>query len=265
MSLTSRIEAAVQPIQGLLYLVVESQEQVATIGLVDNLDEQAALEALLEDSKPPRPPAAAKLHYLLATPFRYPPLRHGSRFGRSHEPSLLYGGSNIAVTLAEIAYYRCLFLADIKVPFADGLTTQHLLFSAKYRCARGVQLQTDSWGDLHSELTSPVDYSRTQSLGSEMRENSVEAFEFLSARGLQAELSELPYTAEQGYTGINVALFVPQALAKPKPHSQQNMIVTTSPEKVQLLLESHDGRHQPFSFDSACFLVEGVLPTPAGS
>lgn len=57
--------------------MVESQEQVATLQLVDTLEEQALLEELLESSKPPVPADAEPLHYLLKTPFRYPPLRWG--------------------------------------------------------------------------------------------------------------------------------------------------------------------------------------------
>lgn len=42
--------------------VVESQAQVATLQLVDNLAEQAVLEDLLESSKPPLPKASEALH-----------------------------------------------------------------------------------------------------------------------------------------------------------------------------------------------------------
>ncbi len=78
-------------IQGTLFRVVESQEQVATTRLVDDLTELALLEDMLEASKPPRLPGTETLHYLLATPFRYPPLPHGSRFSIVHKPSLYYG------------------------------------------------------------------------------------------------------------------------------------------------------------------------------
>ncbi len=45
--------AQIRPIQGELYRVVESQEQVATLQYVDSLEEQATLEELLENIKPP--------------------------------------------------------------------------------------------------------------------------------------------------------------------------------------------------------------------
>ena len=67
---------------GPTWRVVEAQHVVSTGKLVDAPEEQAALEMLIDSSKPPIPAAEefAGLHYLLSTPFRYPPLRHGSRF-----------------------------------------------------------------------------------------------------------------------------------------------------------------------------------------
>lgn len=63
-----------------LWRGVEAQHRVATLRLVDSLDEQAELERILEASKSPlpRPAPGAKqapvdLHYLLHTPFRSAP------------------------------------------------------------------------------------------------------------------------------------------------------------------------------------------------
>ncbi len=75
------------PLAGELFRLVESQAQVATLDYVDTLAEQALLEDLLETVKPPWPADSARLHYLLRTPFRYPPLPWGSRFGQRHEPA----------------------------------------------------------------------------------------------------------------------------------------------------------------------------------
>jgi len=65
--------------------VVEAQHQVSTRKLVDTAAEQSLLEELIDGVKPPDRTGGA-LHYLLATPFRYPPLRHGSRFGGAINP-----------------------------------------------------------------------------------------------------------------------------------------------------------------------------------
>ena len=56
-----------------LWRAVEAQHRVATLRLVDDQAEQAVLEQLLEASKPPLPPHADRLHFLLSTPFRYLP------------------------------------------------------------------------------------------------------------------------------------------------------------------------------------------------
>ena len=112
------------PLRGTLVRLIENQEQVATQGLVDTLAEQALLEELLERSKPPRPPGTERLHYLLATPFRYPPLRHGSRFGAREDPSLFYGSRQLPGALAEGAYYRFVFFHGMTTPPRSAQTAR---------------------------------------------------------------------------------------------------------------------------------------------
>src|SRR5688572_23792731 len=94
------------------YRVVESQHLSATRKLVDSVEEHEALEVLIEHSKPkiPKGPEFKRLHYLLFTPFRYPPLKHGSRFGKISERSLWYGSLELETALAEVAFYRFYFL-----------------------------------------------------------------------------------------------------------------------------------------------------------
>lgn len=65
---------AIKPIMATIYCLVESQEKVATLALVDNVYEQDVLEELIETTKSNLPEDSAALHYLLKTPFRYPPL-----------------------------------------------------------------------------------------------------------------------------------------------------------------------------------------------
>ena len=57
-----------------------SAHQVSTLKLMDSLAEQAALEDILEATKPPVPAECRHLDYLLPTPFRYRPYPEGSRF-----------------------------------------------------------------------------------------------------------------------------------------------------------------------------------------
>ena len=74
------VASSAAPFQGVLWRAVEAQHVVSTRALVDTLAEQHVLERLLEEGKPPVPGGAARLHYLLFTPFRYAPPPGGSRF-----------------------------------------------------------------------------------------------------------------------------------------------------------------------------------------
>ncbi|MDP2286108.1 MAG: RES family NAD+ phosphorylase, partial [Pseudohongiella sp.] len=106
----------IRPVAGTLFRLIENQEQVATLSYVDSLAEQSVLEDLLERSKPPYPNAIDSLHYLFKTPFRYPPLPWGSRFGQRHETGIFYGGGSVQTTLAEAALYRFVFWRSIAYP-----------------------------------------------------------------------------------------------------------------------------------------------------
>ena len=84
-------QAQPRPLTGEILRLVESQEQVATNRLVSHARRAGPARVDARSRASPRcPRAAARLDYLLATPFRYPPLPYGSRFGGRHEPSLFY-------------------------------------------------------------------------------------------------------------------------------------------------------------------------------
>lgn len=68
--------------------MVEAQHIASTMKIVDDAAEQDVLETLLESSKPAQPPGVSRLDYLLATPFRYNPLRGGSRFRAVTDPGV---------------------------------------------------------------------------------------------------------------------------------------------------------------------------------
>ncbi|WP_115718352.1 RES family NAD+ phosphorylase [Gallaecimonas mangrovi] len=231
-------------IQGMGWRLVESQEQVATSQLVDSLAEQQLLEDLLDYAKPPRLPGTESLHYLLATPFRYPPLRWGSRFGRPHEPSLFYGGKTINVTLTEGAYYRLVFYHSMATPPpGELLRTQHSLFAFYYRTELGEKLQDRPEQEA---LTDPADYRYCQQLGSELRQLGVEAFEYRSARCPDQEL--------------NVALFTPKALLSKRPRRQTRWLCEVGPHGVSFL--GGEG-NDLYLFPLEMFWHNGQLPMPA--
>lgn len=244
-------EGYIEPVTGTLYRLVESQEQVATLSYVDTLEEQELLEAMLEIAKPPYPQQEQEqeqeLHYLLKTPFRYPPLKWGSRFGRTFEPSILYGGKSILATLAESAFYRLVFWSSMEgEPVAESLRSEHTLFSVDYAVKRGVRLNAGPFIEHLGVLKHPVDYAPCQQLGSAMRTANVEAFEYASARDIQG--------------GTCVGLFTPEALAQHEPADMRPWLCVTSAAQVSFKRKDSSG---VYTYHLDDFLHHGVLPFPA--
>jgi hypothetical protein len=236
----------IRPVGGTLRRLVESQEEVATSRLVGSLERQAVLEAMLETTKPRLRVGTEVLHYLLAAPFRYPPLRHGSRFGTRAEPGLLYGSLAVPTVLAEAAYYRLVFWQGMASPPPAPLVTQHTLFSARYRTAQGVQLQRPPCDAHRRVLAHPAEYAATQAIGAAMRSGDVQAFEYRSARDPAG--------------GVNVALLALEALASTKPTGLEPWLCETSGEGVRFLARGGKSLH---AFAADAFLVDGRLPQPA--
>ncbi|HSB95262.1 MAG TPA: RES family NAD+ phosphorylase [Spongiibacteraceae bacterium] len=233
-------------VEGRLLRLVESQEQIATLGYVDTLEEQALLEDLLEEAKPPYPEDWSDYHYLLKTPFRYPPLQWGSRFGSLHEQSIFYGGSSIDSTLAESAYYRWVFWFSIDAPpVKDKIRTEHTLFSVGYKTRKGIRLQIFPFDQYADELTHPQNYSATQTLGSAMRTAGVEAFEYLSARNPKQ--------------GMCVGLFSPQAFTQKRPEETSQWLCEVSATEVSF---KQVGSKPITKYLISDFLFQGRLPLP---
>ncbi len=242
------ILAATRPIKiaGTLQRLVESQEQVATNQLVDTLAQQSVLEEMLDATKPPLRRGTEQLHYLLATPFRYPPLKFGSRYGKRSEPSLFYGSLETGTVLAEAAYYRFVFWYGMVEPPPGKLDTQHTLFGAEYRTEHGLQLQHPPFIDHAQLLTHPTDYGPSQALGASMREAGIAAFEYLSARDPQH--------------GINIALYTPAALTGNRPLFQDAWLCELTAEHVRFRA-AHSREDYEFSLET--FRIDGVLPWPS--
>jgi len=235
------------PLTGTLYRLVESQEQVATLGYVDTLEEQAMLEEMLESTKPIYKEDLTAYHYLLSTPFRYPPLKWGSRFGAVHEPSIFYGGLSIHVTLAESAYYRFVFWSSMTAsPIKNKIRSEHSLFSVNYQSQSGVSLHQPPFDQYEHEISSPTQYSQSQQLGSAMRASAVEIFEYPSARDPQK--------------GICAGLFTARALRDKQPKNMSQWLCETAANEV---LFKPLGSNTIISFPLDSFLADDKLPMPA--
>ncbi|XID75836.1 RES family NAD+ phosphorylase [Alkanindiges sp. WGS2144] len=234
-----------------MYRLVESQEHIATRQLVDTLEEQAILEEMLETVKPPYPHHSGHLHYLLKTPFRYPPLKWGSRFGRTFEPSIFYGGCSVDVTLAESAYYRFVFWHSMDgKPPKNTLRSEHTLFSVGYHSDQGIQLQSAPF-DVHLDLIAhPINYSHPQQLGTAMRNDGVAVFEYPSARASNHATSH----------ATCVGLFTASAFSQHSPLDRQQWFCDVGSDEV--IFKAVECSHI-FYFELSQFLYQGVFAMPA--
>ena len=200
-----------------LWRVVEAQHRASTMRLVDTLDEQRALEELLEASKPPLPAAAAHLHYLLSTPFRYPaPPPLGSRFRGIGDAGVWYGAYHVHTALAEVAYWRLRFLTDSPAtpdlpPVAHTALRATIGGNAIVLSAPPFDRQRKRWED-------PVSYVATQALARVARQAHIALIRYRSVRDPRHRAC--------------VAVLTPAAFRATAPLEQHTWLIKVSRERV---------------------------------
>lgn len=226
--------------------VVESQHQIATRKLVDTLAEHELLEEMIDAAKPPDV-TGGRLHYLLATPFRYPPLPYGSRFGNRHERGIWYGAETVATAMAEVAYYRHVFF-DGTTANLRRVSLELTAFRVKVHTLRGADLVIGPFATHRRTIASPTQYRATQALGTAMRADGVELCRYPSARDPGG--------------GTNIAVFVPTAFGRAAPRAFQSWRCTTSKDVVEIVRRDLVTK-ETMEFERRVFLVNGRLPAPA--
>lgn len=163
-----------------LWRAVEAQHLIATRKLVDTLAEQALLEDLLDAAKPPLPDACAGLHYLLATPFRYPSAQYGSRFRAYTDPGVWYGADALRTSCAEVGYWRCRFIADSSgLQRLDGIA--HTLFQARV-AGPAIDLRQAPLVADFAQWTHAQDYTACQHLARRARSADIGIIRYASVR-----------------------------------------------------------------------------------
>lgn len=175
--------------------------------LVDTAEEQLVLENLLEESKPAADLSGRPLHYLMATPFRYHPLRGGSRFRGVNDPGVFYGAELVRTCCAEIGYWRWRFLRDaVNLERIEPLP--HTAFRVGF-ATRGIDLRQPPFSGQADVWEHRGDYAGTQHLAHAAREAGIGAIVYRSVRDPEA--------------GTCVALLTPEAFSKniPDPVTQQ--------------------------------------------
>ena len=238
--------SSLRRLEGHFFRVVESQFRKSTRKLVDTDDEQAVLERLIDSAKNPVPPGFEGLHYLLYTPFRHPPLRNGSRFGTRFERGILYGAKAVPTALAEVAYYRLLFLEGTRAGLGT-VETALTAFRFGLRARRAVDLTAPPFDRYEARISSKVDYAQSQALGRDMRAAQVQAFLYVSARAPGR--------------GINAGVF-DNVFSPAKPSDEKPWRCAARRERVDFRSAGllTDERH---SFAREQFEVLGKLPAPA--
>lgn len=220
------LESSARRYEGELWRVVETQRLASTVRLVDTLAEQAVLETLLEASKPPLPPGTEKLHYLLATPFRYR-APTGSRFRRPLEQGVWYGGEELRTAMAEKSYWRLRFLLDSPGTPDLAKPVPHTAFRAAVRTLRAIDLTEPPLVRDRDKWTHRTSYAATQDLAALARASQLELIRYESVRDRER--------------GACVAALAPAVFRRTRPGALQTWFISASRTAVRCLKDEGGG------------------------
>lgn len=204
--------------QGSGWRAVEAQHQVATMSLaLGSPADQALLEDILDEAKPPVPDDLAGLHWLLATPFRYRPLKAGSRFRRPDDPGVFYGAEDRQTACAEAGYWRLRFWLDSEGLAGRRAALQLTLFEFHGATPRALDLTRDPLVADRDLWTHRNDYGATQEL---------------AVRARAAAIALLRYESARFPAGFCLAVLTPavfRAVAEPYRYQQQTWHLWLTP------------------------------------
>lgn len=224
--------------------IVETQEYSGSLSLVDNLDEQSVLELILDDYKPPYAEGSKERHYLISSPFRYPPLEYGSRFGSVIEPSYFYASESVESCLAEAAFYRFMLVDGTVLPYQKTITSKHDLFYVNAESANAIDLCNIKQSAILNELSHPSSYLISQSIGKHCRNKGATLLRFYSARSEQQ--------------GINVAIDNHSVITSTVPLNITPYICELDCQQNKVRFSAP--RNFPVSFQRSQFEVNGQFP-----
>jgi hypothetical protein len=227
-----------RPWQGSGWRAVEAQHKVSTMSLVHgSLADQALLEDILEEVKPPIPDEAQGLHWLLFTPFRYYPLPGGSRFRRRDDPGVFYGAEDRKTACAESGYWRLRMWMDSEGLSGKQKAVPLTLFEFHGSSERSIDLSLPPLVDSSGVWTKPDDYTGTQQLAESAREAEVEVIRYQSVRN---------------HGGYCLALMSPKVFkAVPEPYQNNQQAWTLFIEPPNLIVWQRDMNGETWSFHFA--------------
>lgn len=206
------VASEARPVELALWRAVEAQYIHSTRRLVDSNAEQELLETILDETKPSLGEDLRKLSYLLATPFRYPTSRSGSRFRSAADPGVFYAAEERRTACAEVGYWRWRFLTDSAGLESLGPSAQ-TLFQVKAK-GRAADLRRKPFVRDRAKWTHPSDYAPTQAFARAAREAGVALLRYESVRDPEK--------------GGCAALLEPAAFAVRRPLAEQTWHLTVT-------------------------------------
>jgi hypothetical protein len=180
------------------------------------------------------------------TPFRYPPLRYGSRFGSTWERGIFYGSCELKTAFAETAVYFWLFQQGPKTlgPLAQ-IRDQRTAFSVKLISQKALDLHREEFVPALDNIQRPDSWEYTQQLGKQLRELGTEFIIYPSSRLAG---------------GKNIAVFSPLAFAEKDPSQQQLWHVRFTTDACVFV---RAGISDGLEFQRKDFSVDGRIPHPS--
>jgi len=190
-----------------VHRIVEEQYRISTDRLTDGPAEQDVLELVIGEVKPSLPAAAASLHHLLGTPFRYGYWKE-TRFRRASErPGVFYASEKESTAVAEAAFYLMRFFAAAPGVVLPTSNVERFGFSIPVKVDRALDLAISPLDKSRSSWTNGQDYTACQDFAS-------------AARTIEAQL--IRYESVRDHNrGANVAIFDPSAFQKPVPNAER--------------------------------------------
>jgi len=229
-------------LEGICWRLVEAQHRISTLKLVDSVDEQAVLERLVDNSKPPLPPECRELDYLLATPFRYgAAYPTGSRFRRAGmSPGVFYASEEPSTAVAEVAFYRLLFFAESpSTPWPQN-AEQYTAFSVQYATKKAIDLTRPKYTVDRALWMHVTDYQHCQAFADTARVAKVEIIRYASVR--------------DPALGMNIALLTCSAFAKRQPGARrQTWRIQLNDTGAHAICEAPKAS---MTFDRDCFAAD---------
>jgi RES domain-containing protein len=177
------LKSNAQRAEGRCWRVVELQSDISTMKITDTLEEQAAVEKLIEETKSQIPDDCKHLNYLLFTPFRYAPYLHDSRFRRSgSRDGVFYASEHPETAVAEMVFHRLLFYAESPNTPWPANPGEYTAFTAEFIAPNTVDLMIPPLVSDRDLWTHPTVYTACLEFADVARAAGLEAIIYESVR-----------------------------------------------------------------------------------